>query len=116
MLDLSDRQPLDWLARLVADVRTAVPDCELLVVGALARDLLLHHVHGCKIERATTDVDFALAVSSWEQFSRTRDALIARGYSGTTHGQNSKSTVCASIRCSQRSTKSLRRSWTSKAN
>ena len=77
MLDLSDRRELEWLAQLVADVRAAAPDMEPLLVGALARDLLLHHVHGFKIERATTDVDFALAVASWEQFSAVRAALLA---------------------------------------
>jgi len=46
-------------------------------VGALARDLLLHYAHGFKIERATTDVDFALAVDSWGEFSAARDALLA---------------------------------------
>ena len=65
MLDLSHRQGLAWLARLVADVRSAAPDLRPLVVGALARDLWLHHGFDIKIERATQDVDFALAVD-WQ--------------------------------------------------
>lgn len=89
MFDLSDRQPLEWLAQLVADIRTAAPEAKPLLVGALSRDLLLHYVHGFKIERATTDVDFALAVASWEQFSTTRDALLSSGlfspYRNTVH-------------------------------
>lgn len=77
MLDLSQRQELKWLARLVADVRSAVPQSEPLLVGALARDLLLHYGHGVKIERVTTDADFALAVADWVEFSQVRSALLA---------------------------------------
>lgn len=78
MLDLSHRQGLAWLARLVADVRSAAPDLRPLVVGALARDLWLHHGFDIKIERATQDVDFALAVD-WQGFAAARDALVATG-------------------------------------
>jgi predicted nucleotidyltransferase len=79
MLDLSRRHELNWLARLLADVRVAAPGMEPLIVGALARDLLLHYGHGFKIERATADVDFALAVDDWDQYSATRQALLASG-------------------------------------
>jgi len=79
MLDLSGREELDWLAQLMADVRTAEPAMDPLIVGALARDLLLHYGHGFKIERATADVDFALAVADWDDYSATRDALLASG-------------------------------------
>jgi predicted nucleotidyltransferase len=89
MLDLSHRQELEWLAQLVADVRTGAPGLELLLVGALARDLLLHYGHGFQIERATADVDFALAVANWEEFSASREALLASGlftpYRNTAH-------------------------------
>lgn len=53
----------------------AEPRC--LVVGAYARDLLLHHVHGFDIERATSDVDFAVAVADWGQFFAARASLLA---------------------------------------
>jgi len=78
MLDLSHRQDLAWLARLVSDVQSAAPDLRPLVVGALARDLWLHYVHGIEIKRATEDVDLALAVD-WHGFSDARDALVATG-------------------------------------
>jgi len=41
-MDLSDKTELTWLADLIADSRKAAPTYEPLVVGALARDLLLH--------------------------------------------------------------------------
>jgi predicted nucleotidyltransferase len=78
MLNLSHREDLAWLARLVSDVKSAAPDLRPLVVGALARDLWLHYGHDIAIERATEDVDFALAVD-WKGFSEARDALRATG-------------------------------------
>jgi predicted nucleotidyltransferase len=41
---------------------------EPLLVGATARDLLLVHVFEQPVRRATLDVDFAVALASWEQF------------------------------------------------
>lgn len=48
-----------------------------MVVGATARDLLLYHVYGIPATRATRDVDFAMAVASWDKFQRLRAALLA---------------------------------------
>lgn len=38
------------------------------MVGATARIILLEHVFGLPPSRATRDIDFAIAVESWEQF------------------------------------------------
>jgi predicted nucleotidyltransferase len=46
------------------------------LIGAAARDLHLVHVHGLNPERATEDADVALAVSSWADFQRLREALL----------------------------------------
>jgi predicted nucleotidyltransferase len=51
-----------------------------IVVGATARDLLLFHVFGIPVTRATADVDFGVAMDSWERFSELREALLASGY------------------------------------
>jgi predicted nucleotidyltransferase len=48
------------------------------VLGATARDLLLHHVYGMEVERATRDMDFAIAVEDWAQFNRIRELLVTR--------------------------------------
>jgi len=49
------------------------------VIGATARDILIEHVHGLETTRATRDIDFAVAVSSWEKFARLKEYLIATG-------------------------------------
>lgn len=69
-MDLSDRKELVWLSELVRDVFAAFPTFRPLLVGAMARDLLLHYAHSVPIARATEDVDFAfaVAVADWDEF------------------------------------------------
>lgn len=78
-LDLSDRAALRPLAELLGAVRAAAGDAPLLLIGAAARDLLLVHAHGLNPERATEDTDLALAVRSWSDFQRLREALLRSG-------------------------------------
>jgi len=54
-----------------------------LVVGASARDMVLHHGYGAKVQRATADIDFALQVPSWDAFATLRKELLANGFSET---------------------------------
>ncbi|MYM21476.1 hypothetical protein GTP46_02295 [Duganella sp. FT135W] len=50
-----------------------------MLVGATARDVLLTHVFGMEVRRATHDVDFAVAVKDWDQFEALRARLVAQG-------------------------------------
>lgn len=54
---------------------------DYLIVGAMARDLVMHHGFGANIERGTRDVDFAIQVASWQEFSTLKEALSAQGLS-----------------------------------
>jgi predicted nucleotidyltransferase len=63
----------------VVDRVAAEQACPYIVVGATARDLLLYHVYGIPASRATRDVDFAMAVESWDKFQTLRAALLATG-------------------------------------
>lgn len=49
------------------------------VVGATARDLVLHHGYGIEVGRATKDVDLAVQVASWDQFQELKKSLIQTG-------------------------------------
>lgn len=51
-----------------------------LIVGATARDLLLHHGYGAPIKRATQDLDFAIEVANWDAFNQTKQKLIQHGF------------------------------------
>ena len=54
-----------------------------VVVGATARDLVLHYGHGAKIQRATHDIDFAIEVPDWSAFSALKDYLCESGFRTT---------------------------------
>ncbi|MBI4526539.1 MAG: nucleotidyl transferase AbiEii/AbiGii toxin family protein [Deltaproteobacteria bacterium] len=76
-LDLADKNDLTFLAELVADLHTAAPAWTPLLVGAMARDLLLHYAHKIFVGRATVDVDLGFAVADWRDFEVLRAALLA---------------------------------------
>lgn len=52
-----------------------------VIVGAMARDLILHHVYGASVQRATDDIDFGMQVSTWDEFNRLKSALCKVGFS-----------------------------------
>ena len=79
MLDLADKPGLRWLAAVVADFREAAPGVDLLLAGAVARDVLLSYAHGIALGRATHDADLALAVPDWGTFEILRGRLVESG-------------------------------------
>jgi len=54
-----------------------------VIVGATARDLVLHHGYGAKLQRATQDVDFAIEVPDWPAFDALRNKLVEQGFRTT---------------------------------
>lgn len=66
-------------------VSQALADIEIpyVVVGATARELVLHYGHGAKIERATQDVDFAIEVPNWKAFETLKEKLCEQGFKAT---------------------------------
>lgn len=75
-IDLTRKRELVFLSDLVAAVRSALPKTDMLLVGAMARDLLLFHAHGIKAARATEDIDLAFAVADWPSFDSLRKSLL----------------------------------------
>lgn len=54
-----------------------------VVVGATARDLVLHHGFGTPVRRATTDIDFGMQVESWRVFEKLKSALLENDFKET---------------------------------
>src|SRR5688572_9865164 len=82
MLYVKPDRPVDPLTiAVMLDVDTLAKEMNLsyFVCGAMARDILLHHVHGIETGRATADVDFAVAVENWEQFDNIKARLTETG-------------------------------------
>ncbi|MGI6757516.1 MAG: hypothetical protein ACOX32_06395 [Bacteroidaceae bacterium] len=47
-------------------------DTDYYVIGATARDLVLHNVYNIQPSRKTSDLDIAIAITDWGQF----DAIV----------------------------------------
>lgn len=71
-----DSTALEILCAVAAEATSAGIEC--MIVGATARDILLTHVFGIPPRSATYDVDFAVAVESWDQFERLKSRLSTR--------------------------------------
>jgi len=79
MLSIRSDRPIDPLViAILRDVQTLLNEMRFsyFVCGAVARDILLRHVHGIETGIATADVDFGVAVETWKQ-----QRLSARHYS-----------------------------------
>ncbi len=80
-LDITNKVDSSTLAVLqsVTDAaqRLAIP---LFVIGATARDLVLHHYYGATISRATQDIDFAIQVPDWSAFEALKAELLHIGF------------------------------------
>lgn len=76
----SDR-PLDPvthnIVRQIHDACAAL-GIEHVLIGASARDIMLTHIFGRAIRRATRDVDVAVAVSDWQSFEQIMSWLLER--------------------------------------
>ncbi|MFZ6770806.1 nucleotidyl transferase AbiEii/AbiGii toxin family protein [Undibacterium sp. Di26W] len=79
LLDSTTITILESLARVATDL-----GIHYFVVGATARDILLTHVYGIAIQRATLDIDFAIAVKNWSEFDKLKTGLLkVKGFSST---------------------------------
>ena len=78
-IDLSNKKELTLFAEVMAAVLAHISNAQVLIVGAIARDLLLTYTHGLEIARGTTDLDFAMAVADWSEFEHIRESLIDTG-------------------------------------
>lgn len=58
---------------------------DYFIAGATARDIVLHGIFGYAPTRATRDIDAAIFIRSWDEFTNARNALIEKGMRETTH-------------------------------
>ena len=81
LIDITGKLPAGLVELYLSiALRADAMEIKFLVVGAMARDLVLVHGFGSKIERGTRDVDFAINVSSWEEFDSLKNQLLEFGY------------------------------------
>lgn len=46
------------------------------IVGATARDIILDHIYGISVDRATSDIDFGVAVENWNEYQLLKKTLV----------------------------------------
>ncbi|WP_019623942.1 nucleotidyl transferase AbiEii/AbiGii toxin family protein [Thioalkalivibrio thiocyanoxidans] len=79
-LDVSNRiDPL--LAEALGEINRLAADLGIpfVVVGATARDMVLHHGFSLEVRRATRDIDLALEIAHWGTFQDFENGLLATG-------------------------------------
>ena len=82
MLSIKPDLPLDPIIIEIlrhVEAQAEKSDIPYFVVGALARDILLHHVYGIHIPRPTRDIDFGIAMKDWDQFFDFKSVLCDTG-------------------------------------
>lgn len=81
LIDVSGKLP-SGLVEMYQLVEAAAleQNIRFLIVGALSRDLIMHHGYGAAIERGTRDVDFAIQIARWDEFDTLKLSLIKLGF------------------------------------
>jgi predicted nucleotidyltransferase len=82
MLSVPRERPLDPVTlEILRQVDRVARELALdaFLMGAMARDILLHGVFGLPAGRATRDVDLAVAVEGWAQFEAIKGRLVGTG-------------------------------------
>jgi predicted nucleotidyltransferase len=79
--DLSSQTELALLGKVVWGIQQATQglDAPMFLMGAAARDTMLHSVYGIRSTRLTEDMDFGVMVADWPAFEAARKALLAGG-------------------------------------
>jgi predicted nucleotidyltransferase len=73
LLDLSGKIDALTIAIFDAIVKvTTAADIRFFLVGATARDWILHYGYGIAVGRATEDIDLGVQVSDWDEFERLK--------------------------------------------
>lgn len=82
MLSVNSDRPVDPLtvaASRAIDRTARELALPYFLAGAMARDILLTHVHGIDTGLATVDVDFGVAVANWNDFNQIKSRLLESG-------------------------------------
>ncbi len=85
-VNIVGKLPLGLVA-LYADIQghAKTLDIDILVIGAMVRDLVLECGFDAKIQRATLDLDFGINVANWDEFNALKESLLEAGYASDEH-------------------------------
>lgn len=81
MLDISkkiDQNTLEAL-KTIKDLAVGL-QVDFFLIGATVRDMILNYVYDIKVYRKTNDIDFAVRVKSWDEYSRLTSEVETAGF------------------------------------
>jgi predicted nucleotidyltransferase len=80
LLDLSGKikDPILEILETISNIAASL-NVPVFVVGAAARDIILHYGYGIEIIRATEDIDLGVMVEDWDKFYQLKEAIIGSG-------------------------------------
>lgn len=81
MLDISGK--IDTLSlRVLKQIKEIADSLQInfFLVGATVRDMILNYVYDIKVYRATNDMDFAIRLKSWDEYSELTAAVEKAGF------------------------------------
>lgn len=72
------KQLPESIVKILGHVFDAAREMEIaaFLIGAMARDLIFEYVYDAGIRRATEDIDFGVAVETWNDYEGLRDSLL----------------------------------------
>jgi len=80
LLDLSGKikGPILKILKTISNIATPL-NIPVFVVGAAARDIILHYGYVVEIIRATEDIDLGVMVKDWDKFTQLKEAITGSG-------------------------------------
>jgi predicted nucleotidyltransferase len=80
LLDISGKikNPILEILEAISNVATSL-NIPFFVIGAAARDIILHYGYGVEIIRATEDIDLGVMVEDWDKFTQLKEEIIGTG-------------------------------------
>lgn len=77
VIDVTGRLSAELVELLAAVSAVAAQrGMDLIMIGAIARDFITHHLWGENAGRATKDIDFAVNASSWDEYTQLKKTLV----------------------------------------
>jgi len=86
LLNISGKisEPIISIYALIAEAAKQ-SNIHFFVIGASARDIIFEHVYGIKAPRATRDIDLAIHIATWDDFTQLKNKLIETGVFSSTY-------------------------------
>jgi len=69
------------LIRVLSEIKAITEELKIdfFIIGATARDIVIQHFHGIRAPRMTRDIDIAVCLADWNEYSNLTEILLSKG-------------------------------------